>query len=192
MGEHKLKYQIDKFVTIAETGEARPDDPSRFKANPDMLLSKLDESDEDGEDEEEEDKKAGQKYVVPKNVPQHFDADKSKEEIQAKKEKAKKKTALSHSMIRELKSQMLDNPEEISHESDTRKQKYIQKEKEKALYEEDMFIRLPVTKADRLARRQMSTVSNIGASLTSFGSSSYDGERGAGGKKRKKGGEKGP
>ena len=33
-----------------------------------------------------------------------------------------------------------------------RKQKYIQSEKEKALYEEDMFTRLPVTKADKLAR----------------------------------------
>jgi len=189
--ENKLKYQIDKFVTIAETGEVRPDDPSRFKANPDMLVGKLDESDDSEEDDNEEQKRAGQKYVVPKNVPKHFDEDKSKEEIQAEQEKAKKKTALSHSMIRELKSQMLDNPEEISHESDTRKQKYIQREKEKTLYEEEMFIRLPVTKADRVARRQMSTVSNIGASLTSFGSSSYDGERVGGGKKRK-GGEKGP
>merc|ERR1719309_1598885 len=77
--ENKLKYQIDKFVTIAETGELRPDDPSRFKANPDMLASKLEESDESDEEDDDEDKKAGQKYVVPKNVPKHFDEDKSKE-----------------------------------------------------------------------------------------------------------------
>ena len=54
----------------------RPDDPTRFKANPDMLSSKL------GDDEEESEDDEGQKYVAPKNVPKHFDEDKSKEEIQ--------------------------------------------------------------------------------------------------------------
>ena len=66
---------------------ARPDDPTRFKANPGMLSSKLgegeDESDDDEDDEEGEGvKKAGQKYVAPKNVPKHFEEDKSKEELQ--------------------------------------------------------------------------------------------------------------
>ena len=79
---------------------------------------------------------------------------------QAEQAAKKKKSALSHSMMRELKSQMFDTPEEISHEADTRcfhqyfafirsflnkfmfrKQKYIQEEKEKAMYEEDMFTR---------------------------------------------------
>merc|ERR1719347_259455 len=80
--------------------------------------------------------------------------DKSKEEIQAEQAAKKKKSTLSHSMMRELKSQMFDTPEEISHEADTRKQKYIQEEKEKAMYEEDMFTRLPVSKAEKQARRQ--------------------------------------
>ena len=34
------------------------------------------------EEEGEGVKKAGQKYVAPKNVPKHFEEDKSKEEIQ--------------------------------------------------------------------------------------------------------------
>merc|ERR1719270_1146512 len=55
--EHKLKFQIDKYVNLAETGQVRPDDPTRFKANPGMLSSKLGE----GEDEGEGVKKAGQK-----------------------------------------------------------------------------------------------------------------------------------
>merc|ERR1719347_1715960 len=125
--------------------------------------------------------------------------DKSKEEIQAEQAAKKKKSALSHSMMRELKSQMFDTPEEISHEADTRKQKYIQEEREKAMYEEDMFTRLPVSKAEKQARRQMNTTGNLGRSLTSFGVSNFDGELGgeAGGgerraKKRKseKGGKK--
>ena len=65
----------------------RPDDPTRFKANPDMLSSKLGDDEDESEDDEDEEegegvKKAGQKYVAPKNVPKHFDEDKSKEEIQ--------------------------------------------------------------------------------------------------------------
>merc|ERR1719422_384978 len=56
--EHKLKFQIDKYVNLAETGQVRPDDPTRFKANPGMLSSKLgegeDESDDDEDDEEGE------------------------------------------------------------------------------------------------------------------------------------------
>ena len=93
--------------------------------------------------------------------------------LQAEQAAKKKKSALSHSMMKELKSQMFDTPEEISHEADTRyiflnftddqvavfrKQKYIQEEKEKAMYEEDMFTRLPVSKAEKQARRQVCRV----------------------------------
>merc|ERR1719462_334699 len=188
--EHKLKFQIDKYVNLAETGQVRPDDPTRFKANPGMLSSKLGEGEDESDDEDDEEgegvKKAGQKYVAPKNVPKHFEEDKSKEELQAEQTAKKKKSALSHSMMKELKSQMFDTPEEISHEADTRKQKYIQEEKEKAMYEEDMFTRLPVSKAEKQARRQMNTSGNLGRSLTSFGISNFDGEEGEGGERRGK------
>eukprot|EP00092_Neocalanus_flemingeri_P013323 GFUD01014362.1.p1 GENE.GFUD01014362.1~~GFUD01014362.1.p1 ORF type:complete len:318 (+),score=121.82 GFUD01014362.1:57-1010(+) len=199
--EHKLKYQIDKCVNIAETGQVSGNDPSRFKANPELLASKLGEDvSEDGSDDDEEDDgekdKAKQKYVAPRNVPKHFDGDKTKEEKEAEFEKRKKKSALSHSMMRDLQSQLWDTPEEISHQSDSKKQKYIALEREKELYEEDNFIRLPVTKADRIARKNMFTVSNIGASLTSFGNSDFTGEgmgkkrksdkQGKGGKSKKK------
>ena len=39
---------------------------------------------------------------------------------ECEKEAKRRKSALSHSMMRELKSQMFDTPEEISHEADTR------------------------------------------------------------------------
>merc|ERR1712083_27361 len=137
--------------------------------------------------DEEAGDKPNQKYVAPRNVPQHFDGDKSKEEKEAEITAKKKKSALSHSMMKELQSQLWDTPEEISHQSDTKKQKYIAMERDKELYEEDMFMRLPVTKAERIARKNMFTVTNIGDSITSFGNSSYgeDGV-GSGGKKRKR------
>jgi len=191
--EHKLKYQIDKCVKIAETGEVRGDDPSMLKANPELLASKLGEdvSDDGSDDEDDGDKdKKEQKYVAPRNVAKHFD--KTKEEMEAELTMKKKKSALSHSMMKDLQSQLWDTPEEISHQSDTRKQKYIAMEREKEIYEEDNFIRLPITKADRIARKNMFTVSNIGDSLTSFGNSNFTGSEDAGGNKRKRGkGEKG-
>jgi len=185
--EHKLKYQIDKFVKIAETGHVSKNDPSRFKANPESLASKLAEDQSDEDSDEEAGDKPNQKYVAPRNVPQHFDGDKSKEEKEIELSARKKKSALSHSMMKDLQSQLWDTPEEISHQADTKKQKYIALEREKEVYEEDMFMRLPVTKADRIARKNMFTVTNIGDSITSFGNNSYgeDGH-GTGGKKRKR------
>lgn len=188
--EQKLKYQIDKCVKIAETGHVSKDDPSRFKANPDSLASKLgedvsDEGSDDEEDKEDEKEKSKQKYVAPRNVPKHYDGDKTKEDKETEMSNRKKKSALSHSMMRELQSQLWDTPEEISHQADTKKQKYIALEREKELYEEDMFMRLPVTKADRIARKNMFTVTNIADSITSFGNSSFGNDDGAGGKKRK-------
>ena len=44
-------------------------------------------------------------------------------------------------------------------------------EREKELYEEGNFIRLPVTKAKRIAKKNVFT----GDSLTNFGNSNYDG-----------------
>merc|ERR1719337_496714 len=76
--EHKLKFQIDKHVRMAETGQDSSNDPAKFKANPDLLASKLGDSDDEDDDEASK-PKTGQKYVAPKNVPQHFEENKSKE-----------------------------------------------------------------------------------------------------------------
>ena len=194
--EHKLKYQIDKCVNIAETGQISKDDPARFKANPDSLASKFavdDDNEEDGSQSEEEandDTKAAKKYVAPKNVPAYFNGDKSKEEMESEVMVRKKKAALSHSMMRELRSQLYDTPEEISHQADVKKQKYIAQEREKEIYEEENFIRLPVTKEERKAKRNVFTVSNVGDSLTSFGNSNFDGTQTVGGKRKKSSGGK--
>ena len=38
--EQKLRYQVDKLVSIAESGHVADNDPLRFKPNPDNLLPK--------------------------------------------------------------------------------------------------------------------------------------------------------
>lgn len=120
--EHKLKYQVDKCVGVAETGHIDSDDPSRFKLNPEQHASKFGDDDGDSSDNEDDDEeanadKSNKKYVAPMNVPAYFERDKTQEEIESE-QMAKKKTALSHSMMRELQQQLYDTPEEISHGED--------------------------------------------------------------------------
>uniref|UniRef100_A0A8D0J2X9 Neuroguidin n=1 Tax=Sus scrofa TaxID=9823 RepID=A0A8D0J2X9_PIG len=118
--DQKLKYQIDKLVKTAVTGSLSENDPLRFKPHPSNMMSKLNSEDEE-EDEAEEGqsgasgKKSGKaiakKYVPPRLVPVHYD------ETEAEREKKRleraKRRALSSSVIRELKEQYSDAPEEI-------------------------------------------------------------------------------
>jgi len=175
--DQKLRYQVDKLVSIAESGQVGENDPLRFRPNPDNLVTKGDGSDDDS-DSDDEKSDAVQKYVIPKNVPQHFDGDKTTEEIEQEEKNARKKHNLSKSLIEDLKRQHLDTPEEVHHHTDVKKSKFIEEERERTRYEEDNFIRLPVTKADGKKRRsQMSTMATIGDDITSFGATNFDGTR---------------
>lgn len=186
--DQKMKYQVDKLISIAESGHVSADDPLLFKANPDNLLSKQGDSEDEDSDEDgdEEGKKSDQKYVAPKNIPRHFDGDKTSEELEQEKEAAAKKHRISKSLIDDLKRQHLDTPEEVHHHADVKKNKFIQEEKERTRYEEENFIRLPVTKEEKQKRRiAMSTMGSIGDDITSFGSSNFNDSKFAGAKKRK-------
>ena len=184
--DQKLKYQIDKLVGIAEAGAVAEDDPLGFKPNPGQMMSKLGSGDEDEDEDSEADGEGGagdstgKKYVVPKNVPQHFNENKTAEEMEQEQVNKKKRHQLSRSLIDELKTQYWDTPEEVSHHVDTRKKKYIQEMKEQIAFEEDNFMRLPVTKADKQKRRmQMSTMGTIGGGYHLFRIESF--RRGRGG-----------
>jgi len=186
--DQKMKYQVDKLIAIAESGHIGEDDPLMFKANPDNLLSKQDDDEDEDSDEDGNEgiKKTDQKYVAPKNVPKHFDGDKTTEEKEEEKEAAAKKHRISKSLIDDLKRQHLDTPEEVHYSQDIQKTKFIQEEKERTRYEEENFIRLPVTKEDSHKRRvAMSTVGSIGDDITSFGTSNFNDSKFAGAKKRK-------
>lgn len=37
----KIRYQVDKLIKTATSGEIAPNDPRRFKPNPDNLVSKV-------------------------------------------------------------------------------------------------------------------------------------------------------
>lgn len=73
---HKLKYQIDKLVKTAAIG-TNADDATAFKANPDNLIAKAEESSEEEHEESEDNVRSGEKkkpgvYVPPKFSAVHY------------------------------------------------------------------------------------------------------------------------
>merc|ERR1719219_1153656 len=108
----------------------------------------------------------------------------SKEAGEAKR---KKKQQLSRSMIEDLKRQHLDTPEEVFQREDVMRKKQITAAREKARFEEEHFMRLPLTKKDRKAsRKSLSTVASIGDEVTAFGGNYFSSEAADGGESGKK------
>jgi U3 small nucleolar ribonucleoprotein protein LCP5 len=76
--DHKLKHQIDKLVKTAATGSAGGSDPTHFRAHPENMISKVEESEEsepDGEDakvDSKQDKIKKGVYVPPKLAAVHY------------------------------------------------------------------------------------------------------------------------
>lgn len=186
--EKKLRYQIDKALKIAESGQMSSNDPLNFRPNLSALKNEGsdDEADSDEESGDEattsKTNKVG-KYVPPKNVPA-FDAG-DKETLERNEEEQNKKRSLSKSIMEDLRRQHSDMPdEEHSNVHDTMRAQQIAKMKERIQYEEDNFMRLPLTKKDKHKRNQMTTDGRLGDELTYFGESSFNDK---GPKKRKSG-----
>nr|XP_023395854.1 neuroguidin isoform X1 [Loxodonta africana] len=173
--DQKLKYQIDKLVKTAVTGSLSENDPLRFKPHPSNMMSKLSSEDEE-EDEAEEGqseasgkksvKGASKKYVPPRLVPVHYD------ETEAEREKKRleraKKRALSSSVIRELKEQYSDAPEEIRDARHPHVTRQSQEDQHRVNYEESMMVRLSVSKREKGRRKRASVMSSQLHSLTHF------------------------
>lgn len=82
--------------------------------------------------------------------------------------------------MQDLREEYLDTPIEVSQGS--RAQQIITKQQqERQQYEEEYLTRLPLTKAEKHARRQLSTLGTLGDEVTNFGTSTS-----SGGKKRKR------
>merc|ERR1712150_176146 len=151
-------------------------------------------SDDDDEDTDDNEDASGDeaatpntnkvgKYVPPKNVPS-FDAGDT-ETLERNEEERNKKRSLSKSIMEDLRRQHSDMPdEEHSNVHDTMRAQQIAKMKERIQYEEDNFMRLPLTKKDKHKRNQMTTDGRLGDELTYFGESSFNDK---GPKKRKSG-----
>ncbi len=193
--EQKLKYQIGKAIKTADTGLVDKNDPLMYKANPGNLVSKLDNDDsseDDGEDDEQDGsakKTTSNKYVAPKNVPAYFDDGEEASDEEGASNTSQKRQKLSRSLIEDLKRQHLDTPEEVLDREDLVRKKQLQAAKERERFEEDNFMRLPMSKKDKSNMRRsmmgrMSTVASIGNEITDFGRTFSDSKAKKGGKRR--------
>ena len=193
--EKKLKYQIDKAIKVAESGQLPANDPLSFKPNLGALQDVNNDDDDDNSEDEDEDmdessntpnqnqNKSGGKYVPPKNVPAFMD---DAETLEKNEEEKQKKRSLSKSIMEDLKRQHLDLPDEEHSAVDTVKAKHIAKIKERIRYEEENFMRLPLSKKEKHKRRQMTTIGSLGDEITYFGNDNFYNDPKS--KKRKTGG----
>jgi len=207
--EKKLKYQIDKYIRLADHADASAEnDPLHFKPNLASLMADCSCSDDDdgeGDDEDGEDARPaaaasdGKKYVVPKHVPALCPDDEvARAENEREGETKAKKQKLSRAIMEDLKRQYLDTPEEEFNHSDHLKAKQLADMRERTRYEEDNYMRLPALskKEKHKHRKSMTTVTSVGKELTYFGSNNFfnegaGGQTPSGGHKRKSSGKKG-
>ncbi|XP_057670856.1 neuroguidin [Diorhabda carinulata] len=166
--DRRLKYQIDKLVKTAVSGQS-VDDPTRFKANPANLIGNSDESgseDDSGDEKERKEGKSGV-YVPPKLSALHYTGDETSKERTKLLQERSKKHALSSAIMQDLREEYLDTPVEVSQSS--RAQQVISKQQqERQEYEEEYMTRLPVSKADKHKKRQLTTLGTLGDEITDF------------------------
>lgn len=179
--DHKLKYQIDKLVKTAVTGTTNNDDPSNFKANPDALVAKIENSDEESDSDQDAEmdglKSSTQSrksniYVPPKLAAVHYDGDETVAEKMHKAGERARRRAVSGAVLRELKEEYLDAPVEDTQGLGEKQASLGRENKRKIEYEENYMTRLPVTKQEKHRRRQMTTIGTLGDEITTFGESS--------------------
>ncbi|XP_061444668.1 neuroguidin [Rhineura floridana] len=174
--DQKLKYQVDKLVKASVTGALGENDPLRFKPNPGNLMSKLSDSEESEDGEaaggsknsgKGASKGGNRKYVPPRLVPVHYDE--TETEREKKMLEQAKKRALSSSIIRELKEQYSDAPEEVREGRYTHATRQSREDEHRTNYEESMMVRLNMTRKEKARRRRVGALSSQLSSLTHFG-----------------------
>ncbi|XP_052731812.1 uncharacterized protein LOC108331826 isoform X3 [Vigna angularis] len=153
--DKKQQYQIQKLVQAGENAaksdfqSTEPDasnkseDASKYRPNPDMLVSKVDLTLQDGHDT----------YQPVKFAPTSMDLEKpSKHERNAlRREKEILKQAKQSDYIRTLMNDMEERPEEVRDFEGASKEvdRFVSKMEKRAQQEEEMFTRVPLTKQER-------------------------------------------
>ncbi|XP_028755382.1 neuroguidin-like isoform X1 [Neltuma alba] len=153
--DKKQQYQIQKLTKASENvkGNVIPneepvapnksEDLSKYRPNPDMLVSKLDNQSQDGD----------AVYRPVKIAPTSMELDKtSKQERNAlRREKEILRQAKQSDYIRSLMNDMEDRPEEVRDFMGTSREveKHVAKMEDRARQEEELFTRVPLSKMER-------------------------------------------
>jgi U3 small nucleolar ribonucleoprotein protein LCP5 len=163
--EGKLKYQIDKLVRAAVMGaqQQKSDekaaatveveaDPLAFKPNPTNLLAR-DVSDD--EDDDDQDDATDGVYRPPKLAPVSYDENAGRKSGKKERDEMRLKEKASRSrLMKDLMSEMSENPEEIGvfggvNEGTGYGDRIDNVIAEKNQYEEDNYVRLSVTRKEK-------------------------------------------
>nr|CAG4647548.1 EOG090X0IJO [Megafenestra aurita]SVE92764.1 EOG090X0IJO [Megafenestra aurita] len=185
--ECKLKYQIEKLLKIATAGKLEENDPLRFKANPNNLISKIGDDDSSDSDEENIKEKRTGVYVPPKLVPMKYDEGETAEQRASKTAEKIKRHALSSSALQGLKEEYLETPVEVVESSaNLSKANVVRERQERQEYEETYFTRLPYTRQERHSSRQQYSSRALTDELAGMGTLPEKG----GAKRKNQGGKK--
>ncbi|XP_074878203.1 neuroguidin [Buteo buteo] len=166
--EHRLKYQLEKLLRAAVTGGRGDNDPLRFRPDPANMAAQ--EEEEEEEEEGEGGAKApglggGRRYVPPRLVPVQYDAVGQEREQRARE--AARRRALSSSVIRELREELSEAPQELGGAGGAFPPPRAARLRTQ--YEEAMLVRLTETKQERAKRRQAAAAGGGLAAITHFG-----------------------
>lgn len=183
--EQKLSYQVDKLVKLAKTGSSGSrltgTDPLSFKPNPGNMESKIDEESDSSEDE----KTAKGIYVPPKVSAVPYEEGTTEGQKRKLEDRAKMKF-LNKSLLKELREEYSENPEEVKDSYRTfRRGKNEEKDIERERYEEENLIRLGHGKKGKTSKNESSLKELTKFDSFGFGSDS-DPEEGRSAAKRHK------
>ncbi|KAM9510393.1 LOW QUALITY PROTEIN: neuroguidin [Guaruba guarouba] len=162
--EQRLKYQVEKLLRAAMTGAPGAEHPLTFHPEPSNMA----------EEPEAAPLKAaatggGRRYVPPHILPVHYEAVGRQQRAQA----AARRRALGSSVLRELREELSDGPQELGGSSGAGAERPHRADVERTLLEESLLLRLPESRQARAARRRRLRAASSGggalAAITSFG-----------------------
>ncbi|XP_054787343.1 uncharacterized protein LOC129293417 [Prosopis cineraria] len=164
--DKKQQYQIQKLTKASENVKGnvistdepvepnKSEDISKYRPNPDMLVSKLDATSQDGD----------AVYRPVKIAPTSMELEKtSKHERNAlRREKEILRQAKQSDYIKSLVNDMEDRPEEVRDFVGTSREveKHVAKMEERARQEEELFTRVPLTKMERKRNKYLKKSTN--------------------------------
>ncbi|XP_049653551.1 LOW QUALITY PROTEIN: neuroguidin [Accipiter gentilis] len=164
--EHRLKYQLEKLLQAAMTGGRGDNDPLRFRPDPANMAAQEEEEEEEGQGgAKAPGLGGGRRYVPPRLVPVQYDAVGQEREQRARE--AARRRALSSSVIRELREELSEAPQELGGAGGAFPPPRASRLRTQ--YEEAMLVRLSETKRERAKRRQAAAAGGGLAAITHFG-----------------------
>jgi len=171
--EVKLKYQIDKLLKIAMNTASSEHDPLSFKPSAndfedddEDVLRQGNENDEFDNDLKPKPKSDGL-YHPPKLAATYDDTFETAENKVKMQLENMKRRARNSAIMNDLKEQYSEGPEEIRDQYANTIDMETARQKEKIAYEEENFVRKPLTKEEIQRARRLERGTNVNT-LTSF------------------------